>query len=203
VCSITPVWPQYVKVGAPSPHFLSMDQNDTESSMEIDRRSERCTMRPSDTRRRTLAKKYTTGGNCDAWCTKCKLDLAHTIHAMVDDQPVKVECNTCHGIHKYRPTAAVKEAAKAAAKAERARRSSGTRKTAPKAPPIPTQWREAMERLHAVDQQRYSVKGLFEVDHIIDHSKFGVGVVVKILEPTRVRVIFRDEERTMVMGLGR
>ena len=167
--------------------------------MEIDRGPERCTMAVPDTRRRTLATTFTTGGNCDAWCTKCKLDLAHTIHAMVDGQPVKVECNTCHGIHKYRPTAEMKAAAKAA----RARRSSGTRKTTPKAPPVPTQWREALERLQGVDQQRYHVKTVFEVDHIVDHPKFGVGVVVKILEPTRARVIFRDEERTMVMGLGR
>ncbi len=153
----------------------------------------------ANTRRVVLATTFTTGGNCDAWCTKCKLDLAHTIHAMVDGLPVKVECNTCHGIHKYRPTAAMKAAAKAA----RARRSSSGRASAPKAPPVMIQWREALERLQGVEQNRYSVKEVLEVDQVVDHPKFGVGVVVKILEPTRARVIFQDEERTMVMGLGR
>ena len=148
---------------------------------------------------RGMATQFTTGGNCDAWCTKCKLDLAHTIHAMVDGVPVKVECNTCHGIHKYRPTAEMR----AAAKASRARRSSGSRSSTPKAPPAPTLWRQSLERLQGVEQQRYNVKESFEVDHVIDHPKFGIGVVVKILEPTRARVVFQDEERTMVMGLGR
>jgi len=151
-----------------------------------------------------LGSPYETGGNCDGWCTKCKLDLAHTIHAMVDGVPVKVECNTCHGIHKFRPTQAAKDAAKAAGKASRASRSSGSRRTStPKAPPVPTQWREALERLEGAQQHKYHVKSLFEIDHVLDHPKFGVGVVVKILEPTRARVLFRDEERTMVMGLGR
>jgi hypothetical protein len=149
-----------------------------------------------------LATKYETGGNCDAWCTKCKMDLAHVIHAMVDGAPVKVECNTCHGIHKYRPTQEEKDAKKAAKKTKRA--SGSSRKPAvPKIPPALIRWREALERLADADAHAYSVKALFEVDNVLDHPKFGVGVVVKILEPTRARVLFQDDERTMVMGLGR
>jgi hypothetical protein len=145
-----------------------------------------------------LATKYETGGNCDAWCTKCKMDLAHTIHALVDGAPVKVECNTCHGIHKYRPTQAEKDAKKTK------KASSSSRKRAePKIAPALVRWREAMGRLGDSGSHAYSVKALFEVDHVLDHPKFGVGVVVKILEPTRARVLFQDDERTMVMGLGR
>ena len=42
------------------------------------------------------------GGEVDAFCTKCQLTLAHTVHAVVSGRPVKVECNTCHGVHRYR-----------------------------------------------------------------------------------------------------
>ena len=42
------------------------------------------------------------GGEVDAFCTKCQLTLAHTVHAVVAGRPVKVECNTCHGVHRYR-----------------------------------------------------------------------------------------------------
>ena len=42
------------------------------------------------------------GGEVDAFCTKCELVLAHTVHAMVGGGPVKVECNTCHGVHRYK-----------------------------------------------------------------------------------------------------
>ena len=42
------------------------------------------------------------GGEVDSFCTKCQLVLAHTVHAVVGGRPVKVECNTCHGVHRYK-----------------------------------------------------------------------------------------------------
>src|SRR5512132_2916008 len=42
------------------------------------------------------------GGEVDSFCTKCEMTLAHTVIAMVEGRPVKVECNTCHGVHRYR-----------------------------------------------------------------------------------------------------
>src|SRR5512138_1592035 len=45
------------------------------------------------------------GGEVDALCSRCELVLAHTVHAVVSGQPVKVECNTCHVVHRYRAPA--------------------------------------------------------------------------------------------------
>jgi len=42
------------------------------------------------------------GGEVDALCGRCELVLAHTVHAVVSGRPVKVECNTCHSVHRYR-----------------------------------------------------------------------------------------------------
>src|SRR5512147_1411968 len=42
------------------------------------------------------------GGEVDAFCSKCQLLLAHTVIAMVGAVPVKVECNTCRAVHKFR-----------------------------------------------------------------------------------------------------
>ena len=39
-----------------------------------------------------------------AW-TSFELTLAHTVHAVVGGRPVKVECNTCHAVHRYRGSA--------------------------------------------------------------------------------------------------
>ena len=46
--------------------------------------------------------KLKVSGEVDSYCTKCKLDLAHRIIAMVGDQPKKVECRTCGSHHLYR-----------------------------------------------------------------------------------------------------
>src|SRR6266511_3985193 len=53
-------------------------------------------------RRYTARPMIKVGGEVDAFCTKCELTLAHTVHAVVSGKPVKVECNTCHGVHRYR-----------------------------------------------------------------------------------------------------
>ncbi|HLM74940.1 MAG TPA: hypothetical protein VK459_19660, partial [Polyangiaceae bacterium] len=50
----------------------------------------------------TTTKKPKTGGEIDAYCTKCRLDLLHRIIAMVGDSVKKVECKTCGSHHLYR-----------------------------------------------------------------------------------------------------
>ena len=35
-----------------------------------------------------MARKLTTGGDVDSWCTKCKMMILHTIVAMVDDSGI-------------------------------------------------------------------------------------------------------------------
>ena len=43
------------------------------------------------------------GKEIDAYCTRCRLDLAHTIIAVVGNQIGRVICNTCNSQHKYYP----------------------------------------------------------------------------------------------------
>ena len=61
---------------------------------------------------------HKVGGEVDAFCTRCKMDLAHTILAMVGTKPVRVRCNTCGGDHAFRgpPGASERKASTTAAK---------------------------------------------------------------------------------------
>ena len=61
----------------------------------------------------TTTKKPKTGGEIDAYCTKCKLDLGHRIIAMVGDAVKKVECKTCNSHHLYRRPKSERDAAHA------------------------------------------------------------------------------------------
>src|SRR2546422_898504 len=49
-----------------------------------------------------MATALRVGGDIDAWCTRCKMNLGHTILALVGTRPARVRCNTCHGEHNYR-----------------------------------------------------------------------------------------------------
>ncbi|MFY0576846.1 hypothetical protein ACN28S_23190 [Cystobacter fuscus] len=49
-----------------------------------------------------MATQLKVGGEVDAFCTRCRLTLAHTILAMVGTKIARVRCNTCNGDHAFR-----------------------------------------------------------------------------------------------------
>ena len=57
-----------------------------------------------------MATSHEAGQDIDAYCTKCKLVLAHVIIALRGTRPAKVECKTCKSIHAYRKEAPGKKA---------------------------------------------------------------------------------------------
>ena len=56
-----------------------------------------------------------------AYCTSCKMDLAHLVVAMKGDRIAKAECKTCKKIHAYKaPKGITEPAAKKPKKAKKA-----------------------------------------------------------------------------------
>jgi hypothetical protein len=124
------------------------------------------------------------GGEVDAFCTSCKLQLAHTILAMVGTKIARVRCNTCGGDHAFRSTLARTRA--------------------------PSQPRASHERvIISFEQQlagkdvskatKYSPKVAYGVDQLIDHPTFGLGIVAAVRED-KVDVVFKAAEKTLVHG---
>src|SRR5579863_9197174 len=84
-----------------------------------------------------MADELKVGGELDAWCTACKLMKWHTIVAIVDGKPAKVECQGCHKQHQFRAQPPGEKAEKdpSAPKAPRARKTKAT--ATPDTPPPP------------------------------------------------------------------
>ncbi|MEW6600206.1 MAG: hypothetical protein AB1499_04485 [Nitrospirota bacterium] len=125
---------------------------------------------------------YETGGYIEAWCTKCKLELGHTIVAMVDSMPKKVKCNTCDGQHIYR----VKPS-----ETNRTKLKDSTRKTRTKG----AIYEEYISRLTGGDlskARKYSFKENYQKDEILDHPKFGIGVVLSVIQSNKMEILFKD-----------
>ena len=135
------------------------------------------------------------GGEVDAFCTKCQLTLAHTVHAVMAGRPVKVECNTCHGIHRYRGAiggSAARPSGSVAAK----RAAAPARERAPVVP---------FEDLLAARKgaaQPYSAKRTFSVDDVVDHPTFGRGFVSAVRDAGKIEVTFRSDVKVLVHGRG-
>jgi hypothetical protein len=131
------------------------------------------------------------GGEVDSFCTKCEMLLAHTVHAVVDGRPVKVECNTCHGVHRYKGPAGASAPRSAAATADRPAREK----------PVAIAFEELLGARRAAPQP-YSPKKTFKMDDVIDHPTFGRGFVSAIRDAGKVEITFRSDVKVLVQGRG-
>jgi hypothetical protein len=126
------------------------------------------------------------GGEVDAFCTKCKMTLAHTILAIAESRIARVQCNTCGGQHTYR---------------------TGGVTRAPASPRVPMPRKEILsfqQRLEGRDlsaARKYSPKETFAWDDLVDHPTFGLGIV-QAVRLDKVDIGFKASEKTLVHGRG-
>lgn len=149
---------------------------------------------------------YRTGGDVDAYCTRCKLDLSHTILAMVGSSIARVRCNTCGGDHVYRGQKGVKEPGRAPAAAPRASASSASSaasgaRRATKAEKEIISFDQLLAERDQANALPYSIRRTYVVDQVVSHPTFGVGFVSAV-RGDKVDLTFRSEVKTLVHGRG-
>ena len=128
------------------------------------------------------------GTDVEAYCTKCKLVLAHVVVTMQDAKPRRVKCNTCGGEHYYR---AEKPVAKTATKSEKPPKKPSTRKTR-------KSWEEVMNEAASKPHKKYAMSESFNEGDWIEHTKFGLGFVQAFVPPNKITVRFADSTKLLV-----
>jgi len=159
---------------------------------------------------RRMAKPLKAGGEIDSWCTKCKLVLNHRIIAMVGSVPARVECSTCSSHHNYRARAPGEKAPAASARGSRASAStsalssSGPRSSRSPAAKVQQAaldrekaWEKAIAGKAVRDFRPYRVSERFSEGELIQHSKFGEGVVTRLIEGNKLEILFKDDTRVL------
>ena len=131
------------------------------------------------------------GGDCLAYCGKCKRESAHVIMSMVDRKPARVICKTCQSQHNYRSESV---------KTNKSKSSSSL----PKAPRTFVKnseyWEQKLASRKSDQTKPYKPQANFMKGDVIQHSKFGLGIVEEIITSSKILVLFRDEERTLVQN---
>ena len=159
----------------------------------------------------TTKKNPKTGGEIDAYCTKCKMDLTHRIIAMVEGSVKKVECKTCGSHHLYRRPKSERDAATARLEEKAAVRkaAAGPKTVAEKQKAAAKAEREATAAWeHAIAGQPtnafkpYRITLVLNPGELIHHPKFGDGVVSRVIDRAKVEILFKDGSRTMAHGQG-
>ncbi len=156
-----------------------------------------------------MAKALKAGGEVDSWCTKCRLFLNHRIIAMIGAKPARVECSTCGSHHNFRaaspgekPETSTKANAKAVAgQVAKTRTPRGPSKAEQERVSREQSWEKAVSGKQPRDFKAYRTSLAFNHGDLIRHTKFGDGVVLRVIDTHKVEILFKDESRTLAQGL--
>lgn len=135
-----------------------------------------------------MASQITTGKDVLSYCGKCKLNLSHTIVAMKDEKTfAKVQCNTCKSVHAYKDPS-MSNASKT--------RTRTTKKAPSKVMSVSDLWMERLNKTTSKSQP-YTISSKFKEGDLIDHVKFGPGIVQSVKDNT-IEVVFRHDIKTLI-----
>jgi hypothetical protein len=138
---------------------------------------------PEETPAAAEAVVINVGDPIEARCTKCRANNPHVIITMVEDAPLKVQCDICSREHKFRlPSVKKKPAARRVVDPKVAERK---------------EWETLRPDMNEKDAKDYSMTGAFKVDSLIKHATFGLGLVQRVAGTQKIEVLFEDGKKLM------
>lgn len=138
-----------------------------------------------------MATALKVGGDIDAWCTRCKMNLGHTILAMVGSRAARVRCNTCQGEHNYR--------ANESAEPRKGNWEPREVRERREARPSVTSWEALIAGKDVGRARKYSTREKFASGEVIDHPVFGIGLVQEV-RSDKIQVAFKADVKTLIQA---
>ncbi len=126
---------------------------------------------------------HKVAGEVDAFCTRCKLSLAHIIVAMIGSKIARARCNTCGGEHAYRTEPGARARAPSAPRSPRAK--------------VVVSFADRLAHANPATAVPYSPKQVYTVEQLINHPSFGLGLVTAVRQD-KLDVAFKAAQKTLV-----
>lgn len=139
-------------------------------------------------------RKLSAGDNIEAHCTRCRTVLNHTIVAMVGERVVRVECNTCRGVHNY-SQGKTSEPASGAGAGKSAPASARGKKV--KDDGGQAEWETLLAALAGNQPVPYDMNAKFRVNDLVEHAAFGIGIVRTLVAPNKVQILFSSGKKLL------
>jgi hypothetical protein len=125
------------------------------------------------------------------YCSKCKLNLNHRVVLVDKGIPKRVLCLTCKTDRRYtvasEPSNGIRVKRVAAKKPTKAN---------PEA-----QWHQKLINSDKSIKE-YNINARFAVDNRVKHPTFGLGLVVEVIHPDKIKVFFPDGAKVLKCGLA-
>lgn len=142
---------------------------------------------------------YFVGSPIDAYCTKCQKD---TDHVVTEADGLMVRAVRCHVCGVQEPFHACRVRKRAVAKAEPPKTTKRKTTTRRKKTDPGELFAKAVFGRDRTDARTYKASMELASGDLIEHPRFGLGVVVELTAPQKAKVLFRDEERVLVCNRG-
>jgi hypothetical protein len=140
---------------------------------------------------------YVVGNAIEGYCKTCRADTNQTIVELDGHQVRTSRCRECNTEMPFRSPRARTKAGLREVAAKR--KSKATTRRSRKKQEDPAEiFRQLLEGKDLSEARKYNAKKPLEEGQIIDHPKFGIGIVVSVTESTKANVAFEDRPRVMV-----
>jgi len=138
-------------------------------------------------------KKLEIGVEVEALCKKCKSATVHVVVAIKSEEMVRVMCKACSSLHRFHPPdpKLLKKMAKLK-KAKKAKLTPEARES--------KKWNKMLAQADPEKAVAYAMNQGYTENDVIQHDKFGLGVVVKVLESRKIAVVFEEGLKNMVQN---
>jgi hypothetical protein len=133
------------------------------------------------------------GDEVDTACSKCGLELAHIVVAMEAGRIVRVQCKTCKTVHAFHRSAGDARSPRKAAPKQGGHRGGAIGQSA---------YDQVMKGRDLSRARTYKPALRYEVNDVVSHPTFGVGVVTKLLADDKLEAAFPVGLKVLVHGRG-
>lgn len=145
----------------------------------------------------TPSNPYAVGKEIVCYCTRCKMDLGHTIMAAVGGAPARVMCRTCKSEHNYKPKKGVSDPGATPKRSIPNRSGTAKERVVEKTVPIEVEWLRQMNA-NTNTLREYAANENFKVGDRIAHPTFGEGIVQKQIFPNKIEILFKSDLKTLI-----
>lgn len=140
---------------------------------------------------------YVVGNAIEGYCKTCRTDTTHTITEIEGRQLRNVRCQECSSEAPFRSPRAKTKAGLREVAAKRKSRAPARRGKKKKDDPAAA-FKQLLKGRDLDEAEPYNVKRPLDEGQLIEHPKFGLGIVLSVNEPTKANVAFEDRPRVMV-----
>lgn len=141
-----------------------------------------------------IQKDYEVGQEVSCQCSKCKSEMVHVITVVKDGKIKKVMCKGCYTTHVYKPATVGEEPKRRRGRKPKIAGEKPVRRSRKK------DWTTLVSDIDDSRLAKYDINGDYTEVRAIQHERFGVGVITKVIAHNKIEVVFQDEIRILAQN---